>query len=190
MSDRTQLAPARLHSIAPAAIADRLASANGRGSAVAPLVWWAILSHSPWDAAPRPTWASNATLAAETGLDGGKVKQALAQLRAAGMLSSHHGERPGARRRHGRVLVPSLSAPAKVLIPDRGAVANLWITCREVRPRPAGLVITMTGASILAASALDHRPDEWAPVPGRLRRSTFTSTANSGSSSGIDLCSP
>lgn len=189
MSKRTQPAPARPHSIAPASIGDRLR--GGVGIEHARLVWLVVLSHTPWDGARRPTWASNSTLAHESGLTVARVEYALAQLRTAGMLETPRGERPGARRRFGRLLVPKLEGPVKILIPDRAAMTNLWITCREARPRPAALVTAMVGAHALAAHALDRRPSEWAPVPGpaaQLRRFVGASKGSTWGRRVNDLC--
>ncbi len=83
------------------------------------------------------------------------------------MLTTRIGRRPGAQRPVGRVLVPRLARPVKVLIPDRGAMANLWLTCREIRKRPVTLVTLMVGAYVLAADAAGGRhPRGWSVVPG------------------------
>jgi len=176
------------HSIHHAAIGDRL---RGDGCERARLLWLMILSHTPWRAARRPTWASNVTLSHESGLDERRVRLGLQRLREAGMLATAQGERPGARRRVGRILAPAISAPVKVLIPGRGAMTNLWITCRESRPRPAALVTAMVGAYALAAHALDEHPEKWSPVPGPaadLRRFVGASKGSTWGKRVNDLC--
>ena len=184
MSKRTQPRARGLHSIAAAAIDDRLRVAHGRGSDHAPLLWFRILGHTPWDGADRPTWASNVTLSHEAGLPVTSVEYALGQLRTAGMLSTPWGIRPGAARLWGRVLVPHIDAPVKVHVPGRSHMADLWRTCRSARKRPITLVTLMVGMHALAAHELGHAPNDWARVPGSLaalrrfvgasRGSTFT----------------
>ncbi len=193
MSKRTQPPHPSPHSIAPASIYARLS--GGVGIEHARLLWLVILSHTPWDGARRPTWATNATLAADAGMTGPdaarQTERALNRLREASMLVTRHGERPGARRRFGRLLEPQLAGPVKVLIPDRGAMTNLWITCREARPRPAALVTAMVGAYALAAHGLDRAPTEWAPVPGpaaELRRFVGASKGSTWGRRVNDLC--
>lgn len=184
------------HSIEHAAIGRRLVRVKGRGSDHAVLVWLAVLSHTPYDGAERPTWACTETLALETGLSPRDVQYGLQRLREASMLTTPHGRRHDARgrparREFGRLLEPKIEGPVKVLIPDRAAMANLWITCREARPRPAALVTAMVGAHVLAAHALDRRPSEWAPVPGpaaELRRFVGASKGSTWGRRVNDLC--
>jgi len=151
------------------AIGARLNLRRIRGTEHAKLLWFVVLSHTPWETLSRPTWANNETLTHELGLtDRRDTERAMGQLRHAGMLSTPEGERPGARRKIGRLLVPRLGSPAKVIIPDREAMTQLWSLCREVRCRPASLVTTVVGMYALACHAQDREIFEWAPVPGRL----------------------
>jgi hypothetical protein len=166
VSETTQPQTRGLHSQATAAIGARLhVGARGRGSDYAQLVWLVILSHTPWPGrGERPTWASNVTLAAEAGLDEREVARALAVLREAGMLETPIGRRPGARRPFGRLLVPRIGAPVKLLIPERHDMANLWGLCRERRARPASLVTAAVGAYALASDHAGHRPRDWTQI--------------------------
>lgn len=164
MSDATQPPAGGLHSRADVSIGARLNLSRGKGDEAAKLLWFVILSHTPWDTLNRPTWASNVTLSHESGLCLRWVELGLNRLRTAGMLTTPVGLRPTAKRKWGRLLVPRLGSPVKVKIPDRGAMANLWLVCREVRQRPAALVTLVVGLHALA-----HRehvpPSQWAPIP-------------------------
>lgn len=165
MSEHTQPRARGLHSHATAAVGARLnILANSKGREHAALAWLAILSHTPWECLTRPTWATNETLAAETGLELVDTERALQRLREAGMLTTPWGHRPGAQRKFGRLLVPALGAPAVVLIPDRHDMTNLWALCREKRKRPAPLVTMVVGAYALACDHAGERFDEWAPI--------------------------
>ena len=164
MSDSTLPPRCGLYSHATAGIGVRAQLLQGRGSDHAKLLWLVILSHTPWGTTTRPTWASNETLRHETGLEQVDVDHARRRLRDAGMLTTEVGRRPGARRPVGRVLVPQLGAPARVLIPDRHEMAQLWSRCRGFRKRPAFAVTAVVGAYALASDAAGHRVDDWAEL--------------------------
>jgi hypothetical protein len=137
------------------AIGDRLLTIAGPGREPARILWWVILSHAPWGPRRRPTWASNATLGREAGLPPNGVETGLSSLRKAGMLTTPEGLRPGARRTRGRLLVPEITQPVKVVVPNAASMASLWSLCRGVRTRPAALVSTMVGLSVLAGSPVE-----------------------------------
>lgn len=146
MSDRTRPPLSGPHSVkAAASIGDRLGS--GRAVELAKLIWFCGLS--------RPTWPSGEELAADAGLihwdSSREVRRAIAQLRGSKMLG-----RGG----------PALTEPVDLLIPDRGAMTNLWLTCREVRPRPVTLVTLIVGMYVLAASLDGFSRTAWCRVPG------------------------
>jgi len=168
VSDSTLPQKCGLHSHATAGIGIRAHHLHGRGSDYAKLVWLIILSHTRYPGRPpREPWATDVTLAHETGIgvhDLREVQRGLQRLRDAGLITTPIGRRPGARRPTGRVLVPQLGAPARVLIPDRHEMAQLWARCREFRKRPAFAVTAMVGAYALACDAADHRIDDWSPL--------------------------
>lgn len=169
MAHRTQPLASGPHSLAPASIGDRLNKrASGHGLEPAKLIWFAVLSHTPWTRVKRPTWASNETLANETVIMVSEVERGIRRLRQAKMLETAHGHRRGASRQWGRILKPAIASPVKVLIPDRAKMANLWATCRQVRKKPISLVTMVVGAYVLAAHELDRRPFPtcWSHVPG------------------------
>ena len=168
MSDRNLPRARDAHSLASAEIGARLNLKRRRGAENAKLLWFVILSHTPWGTLTRPTWACDETLANEAGVGLRDEKRALAVLREAGMLTTPTGHRPGAQRPYGRLLVPRLGSPAKVLIPDVGLMTNLWITCRERRARPGALVTLAVGCYVLAAHELDRHPRAWSKIPGKL----------------------
>lgn len=176
MSGHTEPHLERPYSIDPVAIGPRWTLRPKRGDEHAKLIWFVVLSHTPWNAGGRPTWVSNETIMAEAGLRHLRdVERGMARLREAGMLTTSIGERRQARRKAGRVINPALPHPVKVLIPGRGhgkfdpgPITNLWLTCGELRDRPATLVTAVVGLYVLAAHvAGGEHPDGWAPVPCR-----------------------
>jgi len=169
VSDHTQPTATGLHSLASAIIGARLNLDQQRSDEAAKLIWFVILSHTPWESLTRPTWATDTTLANDAGMKGLRdVERAVARLRTSDMLTTTIGHRPGARRPTGRVLCPRIGAPVKVLIPDRGSMANLWITCREVQSRPAPMVTLAVGLYVLACHEVGHRPEGWTRIPGTM----------------------
>ena len=170
MFDCTQPRGLALDSIDRIAIGARLDSASGEGKEAARLLWFVILSRTPFDGAKRPTWSSNVTLALDAGLrtptgqaDTQTVKYGLQRLRKAGMLTCHHGVRPGASRAFGRILVPAIAKPVRVVMPDRSAMSNAWAMLREAGlVRPAATVATLQALAVLAGSP--EHADSWPQV--------------------------
>lgn len=175
MSDRKLPRARGAHSIAGAELGARLNLKRRRGAENAKLLWFVILSHTPWSTLTRPTWACDQTLANEAGLDIREQKRALAVLREAELLTTPTGHRPGARRPWGRLLVPKLGAPVKVLIPDVGLMTNLWITCRDRRKRPGALVTLAVGCYVRLWPALAQRLRRGRARAGHGRRGPFRS---------------
>lgn len=154
-----------LHQHETASIGARGAALTGQGAEYARLVWLVILSHTKWPGrAEGPTWASNATVARESGLELNDVELALGKLRRAGLLTTPIGKRPGARRPCGRLLVPTLGARCKLLIPESFDVGNLWTLARSCRRRAASLVTAMVGAYALACDHAGDRIEDWSEL--------------------------
>lgn len=168
MSDSTQPVKTGPHFIESAGIGARLAKSKGRGRDYAKLVWFAVLSHTPWDTFKRPTWACDETLAHDVGIDVREAERALQRLRAAGMLETPIGHRPGADRPVGRVLRPKIWTPVRVVIPTQEQMGRLWGLLREHHERPVTLVTTMVGLHVLAAHDLGRRPTGLVRIPWRM----------------------
>ena len=166
MLDRSLPPTRRSASLESAAINDRLAHVPGRGRELAPLLWIMVLALPDRRGIRR---ANNETLALNAGMAWSsegirQTERALAVLRRSGMLETRIGKRPGARRPNGRILEPQITAP-ELLVPDRNAMTNLWLTCHEARRSPAALVTLMVGAYALACHHGGGWPVyEWSPV--------------------------
>ena len=167
VSDRTLPQHVPLHSRLDVAVGARLSSCSGDGIEAAKLTWLKILSRTPWPGRrPRPTWSNDLTIARDLGLPARQsVAKALRHLRAAGMLTTPRGKRPVGRK-YGRLLVPALGAPVKVMVPDGFDIRNLWTLGRTVTSRPAPLVTAMVGAYALAMDAARRTNDleEWSTL--------------------------
>lgn len=168
MSESTQPPKGGPHSISPASIGARLNLTTGKGDEHAKLLWLVILSRTRWPGRrQQDPWPTDSTLAHDAGIkDERVVRRALQRLRGAGMITTPTGNRPTAKRKHGRLLVPRLSAPVKILIPDRGQMTNLWLTCGEFRERPASLVTLVVGLYALACDAEGRRVTGWTKIHG------------------------
>ena len=168
MSESTQPPSGGPHS---ASIGARMNLNPKRGDEHAKLIWFVILSRTMWPGRKKQSpWPTDTTLALDAGLGLRRdAERALQRLREADMLTTPTGRRPpSATRAHGRLLVPRLGSPVKILIPTRGQMTNIWLTCAEARQRPAALVTLVVGLYALACHAEDRRVDGWTEIPGTM----------------------
>lgn len=127
---------------------------RGRGRAHAPIIWLALASHLRWSADGTDAWASNATLAGETGCPTRAVEYAIAMLRRAGKISVRYGAR--GRYGYGRIItLHLLEGPGgnpKVDLPSPADMAALWDRARGQRERPATLVALGVALHVVTAA--------------------------------------
>ncbi len=165
MTKHTRQSGGGLHRHATAGLGARGAKLSGVGAEHARLLRLILVSCTRWPGRQRQSpWHSNLTLASRTGLEERQVERALAVLRAAGIVATRFGKRPGARREVGRLIDVKLHAPCKAFAPEGVDVRNLWAVARALRPRPAAMVTAMVGAYMLASDATRGPLVEWAEL--------------------------